>query len=149
MWVSRVLRSYSGLPLWISQIPEVPMQGLRHQGPRTKYQLLDSLKSPVFNMLSKEHPRNICVHVPRALGSCENCSSPSGSEAKSAVPRPHPADGSPWRAHLASVPGFLAWPCLGPGFMGKAWPAPNTCRVQSLRGLGDSPLTHCSPGLRM
>ena len=49
------------------------MQGLRHQGPRTKYQLLDSLKSPVFNMLSKEHPRNICVHVPRALGSCENC----------------------------------------------------------------------------
>ena len=42
------------LSLCISQIPEVPMQGLWHQGPRTKYQLLDSLKSPVLNMLSKE-----------------------------------------------------------------------------------------------
>ena len=144
--MSRVLRSYSGLPLWISQIPEVPMQGLWHQGPRTKYQLLDSLKSPVFNMLSKEHPRNICVHVPRALGSCENCSSPSGSEAKSAVPRPHPADGSPWRAHVASRPGFCAWLCLGPRLMGEAQPAPDTCRVQGVRGLGDSPLTHFSPG---
>ena len=107
------------LSLCISQIPEVPMQGLWHQGPRTKYQLLDSLKSPVLNVLSKEHSRNISVPIAQPLGSCETYSSPSGSEAKSAVPRPHPADGNPWKAHLASGPGFLAWPCLGPGLMGE------------------------------
>ena len=90
-------------------------------------------------MLSKQHCRNICVHVPHALGSCENCSSPSGSEAKSAAPQSHPVDGSPWRAHVASGPGFRAWPCLGPGLMGEARPAPDTCRVQGVRALGDSP----------
>ena len=77
------------------------------------------MKSPVLNMLSKEHSSNICVHIPWALGSCENCSSLSESEAKSAAPHIYPADGSPWRAHLASGPGFLAWPCLGPGLMGE------------------------------
>ena len=85
------------------------------------------MKSPVLNMLSKEHSSNICVHIPWALGSCENCSSLSESEAKSAAPCPYPADGSHWGAHLASGPGFLAWPCLGPGLMGEARPAPNTC----------------------
>ena len=30
--------------------------------------------------------------------------------------------------------------------MGEARPAPDTCRVQGVRGLGDSPLTHFSPG---
>ena len=83
------------LSLCISQIPEVPMQGLWHQGPRTKYQLLDSLKSPVLNMLSKEHSRNICVHVPRALGSCKNCSSPSGSEPSLQCPAPTQQTGAP------------------------------------------------------
>ena len=43
-----------------------------HQGPRTECQLLASLKSPVLNVLSKEHSGDICVRVPRALGSCEN-----------------------------------------------------------------------------
>ena len=116
-----------------------------HQGPRTECQLLDSLKSPVHNVLSKEHSRNISVPIPQALGSCGNCSSPSGSEAKPAGSCPHAADGSPWTAHLASGPGFLAWPCLGPGLMGEARPAPDICRAQGVRGLGDSPLTHFSP----
>ena len=58
--------------------------------------------------------------------------------------RPHPAVGSPWRAHLGSGPGYCAWPCLGPGLMGEARPAPDTCRVQGVRGLGD--LTHLSTG---
>ena len=57
------------LSLCISQIPEVPMQGLWHQGPRTECQLLASMKSPVLNMLSKEHSRTICVHVLQALAS--------------------------------------------------------------------------------
>ena len=96
-------------------------------------------------MLSKQHSRNISVPIPQALGSCENCSSPFGSEAKSATPQSHPVDGSPWRAHLASGPGFLAWPCLGPGLMGEARPAPDICQAQGVRGLGDSPLTHFSP----
>ena len=125
-----------------------PSAGLLAPGTQDRCQLLASMKSSVLNMLSKEHSRNISVPIPRSLGSCGNCSSPSGSEAKPAAPRPHPADGSPWRAPVASGPGFCAWPCLGPGLMGEARPAPDTCRVQGLRGLGDSPLTHCSPGLR-
>ena len=112
-----------------------------HQGPRTECQLLDSLKHPVLNMLSKQHSINICVHVSRALGSYGNCSSSSGSEAKPAAPH-----GRPWRAHMTSGPGFCAWPCLGTGLVGEARPAPDTCRVQGVRGLGDSPLTHFSPG---
>ena len=46
-----------------------PLLGLWHQGLRTEYQLLDSLKIPVLSMLSKEHSGNICVHVLQALGS--------------------------------------------------------------------------------
>ena len=55
-----------------------------------------------------------------------------------------------WEAHgwhnWLQDPGFCVWPCLGPGLMGEARPAPGTCKVQGVRGLGDSSLTHFSPG---
>lgn len=38
------------------------------------------MKSPVLNMLLTRSTHNICVHIPWALGSCENCSSLSESE---------------------------------------------------------------------
>ena len=53
--------------------------------------------------------------------------------------------GHTWPQDLDSLPG-PAWPCLGPRLMGEARPAPDICQAQGVRGLGDSPLTHFSPG---
>jgi hypothetical protein len=46
-----------------------PSVGLGAPGTQTECQLLDSLKSPVLNVLSKEYSRNISVPVPQPLGS--------------------------------------------------------------------------------
>ena len=46
-----------------------PSVRLGAPGTQTECQLLDSLKSPVLNVLSKEYSRNISVPVPRPLGS--------------------------------------------------------------------------------
>ena len=46
-----------------------PSAGLLAPGTQDRCQLLASMKSPVLNMLSKEHSRNLCVHVLQALAS--------------------------------------------------------------------------------
>ena len=99
------------------------------------------MKSPVFNLLSKEHCRNICVHVLCPWAPVRTAPAPLGLRPSLQRPAPTQQLGAPgghtWPQDLDSVPG----PAWAPG----SWVKPGLLQTPAESRVSGAWETHPDP----